>query len=55
MLCKKYGMNERKCKSHSSENCFGKRSDHEYIKEGMGGRIGNRATAAKQYQKYKNK
>ena len=37
VLCKKYGMSERKYKSHSSENCFDRRYDEESTKEGLGG------------------
>ena len=37
VLCKKAGITERKRKSHSSENCFGKRSYQQSIKEVLGG------------------
>ena len=55
VLCKKTGMPERKYKLYSSENCFGCRSDHESIKEGLVGILINRNKAVKQYQKSENK
>ena len=36
VLCKKAGMPEQKHMSHSSENCFGKRSNQQSIKNGLG-------------------
>ena len=55
VLCKKTGMPERKYKLYSSENCFGCRSDHKSIKEGLVGILINRNNAVKQYQKSENK
>ena len=55
MLCKKAGIHEHKWKSHSSENCFGKRSDQKYVKDGLGGPLGNIANVAKHDQKTEKK
>ena len=44
-------MTERKWKLHSSQNCFGKRSEQVYVKEGLVVTLYNRAAAVKQYQK----
>ena len=54
-MCKKYGTPERKYKLHSSENFFRHRSNHESIKEGLGGSLGDRDAAVKQSQKSKKK
>ena len=40
---------------HSSESCFGKRSDQHFIKGGLGGDPGNRADDAKYYNKSEHK
>ena len=48
---KKSGIPEIKYMSHSSKNFFGKRSDQQYIKEGLGGGIGNRADSVEHYNK----
>ena len=42
-------MPEQKYISHSAEDCFGKRSNQKAIRDGLGGRIGSRAEALKQY------
>ena len=55
VLWKKTGMTESKCKLNSSENCFGKFSNQEFVKESLGGTMGNRANDVKQYHKYENK
>ena len=44
-------MSERKYKSHITENFFGRRSDQEYIKKGLGCILGNSITAVEQYHK----
>ena len=41
--------------SHSSENCFGKRSNQNSINKGLGGYIGNRADAINHYKKSEKK
>ena len=51
MLFKKDGMPECKYKFYSSENWFAWRSDHESIKEGLGGNLGNRDKAFQSFQK----
>ena len=51
VMCNNSGINERKYKSHSLQNLFGGVSDQAYVKEGLGGSLGNRVTAIKQYQK----
>ena len=48
-------MSKQKYMSHISENCFGKRSDQQSIQDGLGGDLGNRANAVKQYKKYEHK
>ena len=48
-------MPERKYMLHSSENCFDKRSDQQSIKDGLGGDLGNRADALKQYKNSEHK
>ena len=48
-------MTERKWKSYIYKNCFGKRYDHAYIKDILGGAMGNRDDAVKHYQKTENK
>ena len=48
-------MPELKWKYHISKNCFGKRSDQKYVKDGLEGPIYNRAASIKNYQKYENK
>ena len=40
-------MPEQKYTSHSSDFVFDKRSDQKYIREGLGGALGNRADAVK--------
>ena len=47
--CKSEGM------SHIYEECFGKSSDQNSIKYGLGGSMGSRADSVKQYKKFKNK
>ena len=41
--------------SHSYEKCFGKRSEQQSIKEGLGEDLGNRADTIKNYKKYQHK
>ena len=48
-------MTEQKYMSHSSKNCFGKRSDQKYTKEVMGGALCNRYDAVKNYNKCEHK
>ena len=40
---------------HSSEDCFVKRSDQNSTEDIMGGTLGSRSNAVKQYEKYENK
>ena len=40
---------------HISEDCFGKRYDQKYIKDGMVGPLGSRDYKVKRYKKYENK
>ena len=40
---------------HNSGDCFGKRSDQKSIKYGLGGPMGSRAEAVKQYKRSENK
>ena len=47
VICKKYGMLERKYKLHSSETCFGKRSGQISLNKGLGGILGNRNSTVK--------
>ena len=54
VLCKKEGMPERKYTSHSAEDCTGVRTSRS-IKCGMGGPMGSRNDAVKQYKKSENK
>ena len=39
--------------SHSAEDCFGKRTNHNTIKDGLVGPMVSRAEYMKQYKKYK--
>ena len=55
MLYKKVGIPERKYKSHSSENYFGKGSKHKSNRNILGGSLGNRNEAVKKFQKYAKK
>ena len=55
VLWKKAVMPEHNYKLHKSENCFGKSSYQEAIKEGLGGSLGNRATSVKHDHKSENK
>ena len=55
MPCKKDGMHEQKYESHSSENCFEKGSDQEYVNEDLVGSLGNRSADVNQYQKSEDK
>ena len=55
VLCKNAGMPERKWKSHSSENCFGKNSVQAYVRVTLRGALGNRDGYIKYYQKTENK
>ena len=48
IMCKKSGTTDHKWKSHSPKNFFGKRFVQEYIKDLLGGTLGNRAAAVKQ-------
>ena len=50
-MFKKTGTPECNYKPHSLGNCFGKMSDQESVKEGLRWILGNRVSAAKQYQK----
>ena len=54
-LCKKAGIPERKYMLHRSENCLGKRSNHNSVKEELGGSLGNRDYSVKHYKKYEQK
>ena len=47
VLRKKDQIHERKYKLNILRNCFVKRYDQEYIKEGLGGSLGNRKTDLK--------
>ena len=49
-LCKKARMTHQKYMAHSSENRFFERSYQQSIKDGLGGSLGNRADAVKQYK-----
>ena len=51
IICKKYGIPDQNYSSHSSEKCFGKRFDQEYIKEDLGGKLLNRDKAVNSFQK----
>ena len=42
-------MPEKNYNLYSSENWFGRRFDQEYIKEGLGGILGNRKNSVKHY------
>ena len=55
VLCKNSVTTKCKYKLHISETFFGRSSEQESIKEGLGGSLGNRNNAAKQYPKCKNK
>ena len=55
VLCKKSGMPEPKYISHSSENWFGKRPNHESLKKWLGGNLGNRDVAVKKFKNSKKK
>ena len=48
-------MSEQKYMLHSYEDCFGKFSDRNSIKYGLGGALGSMVDAVKQYQKSKHK
>ena len=48
-------MPEQKYMSHRSEDCFGKRSDRKSIKDGLGGALGSKADALKQYKRSERK
>ena len=50
-MCKKYGIPDQNYSSYSSEKCFGKMFDQEYIKEGLGGKLLNRDKAVNSFQK----
>ena len=41
--------------SHSAEDCFGKHSDQKSVKDGLGGPMGSRAEAVKQWKKSESK
>ena len=55
MLLKKAGFPERKYMLQFSEECFGKLSDQNSIRYGLGGIMGSRYEAVKQYKNSKNK
>ena len=55
MIHKKSGISEHKYMLHSAEDCFGNLSDQNYVRDGMGGPMGSRAEAVKQYKKSENK
>ena len=42
-------------KLHSFENCFVRRSNQVYVKDRLGGTLGNRDDAVNHYQKYEKK
>ena len=48
-------MPEQKYILYNFENCFGKRSDKQFVKKGLGGYLGNRADAIKHYKKSEHK
>ena len=54
MLLNKAGMPEHKYMLHRSENLFGRRSNHESLKEGLIGNLGNMEKAVKYSQKSDN-
>ena len=51
MLCKKAGINEQKYMLHRAEDCFGECNNQKTIKDGLGGPVGSRYEAVKQYKK----
>ena len=55
MLCNKAGITERNYMSHSAEDCFGKRSNHNSIRDGLVIHMESRAEAVKQWKKSENK
>ena len=55
VIHKKAGITERKYMLHSSEDCFGKRSDQNPIRDGLGEPMGIRDEYIKQWNKSKNK
>ena len=48
-------MTNQKYTSHSSEKCFGVRSNKQPVKEGPGGALDNRADVVNHYKKYEHK
>ena len=55
VLFKKAGMSEQKYMLHISEDYFCKCYKQKYIKDGLGGPLGSRNYAVKQYNNYENK
>ena len=55
MLLKKAGFPKQKYMLHITEECFGKLSDQNSIRYGLGGIMGSRDEAVKQYKKSKTK
>ena len=55
MLWNMTGMPDRKYKSHISRNWFGKISDQQYVKDGLGGALVNKADSIKHYKKSEQK
>ena len=55
VLWKKSLMPERNWKLHSSQNCFGRRSDQSPIKDVLEGGLGNTSDAVKYYHKSEKK
>ena len=55
VLCKKAGITERNYMSHNSEDCFGKCSDQDSIKDVLGGPTVIRDKAVKQYKRPEHK
>ena len=55
VLYNKSGIPEQKYMSHSAEECFGKRANQKTINDGLGGPMGSRSEAVKQYKKSENK
>ena len=50
-LCKKSRINEQKYMPHSYKDCFGEITNQKTIEDGLGGYMGSRDEAVKQYKK----
>ena len=55
MIYKKTGITYLKYVLYSAEEFFGKHTNHKNIKDGLGGPMGIRAKAMKEYNKYGSK